>query len=119
MEITGTLHQVFDPVTGQGKNGTWKKQEFLIEIPGQYPKKVLISVWGDKINLASFKPGSQVTVGIDVESREYNGKWYTDVKAWKMNAGGAAVAQPDPEAPMPPPPSYEGVDSMPADDLPF
>ncbi len=119
MEITGTLFQVFEPVTGAGKNGPWKKQEFLIEIPGQYPKKVMISVWGDKINFASFKPGTQVTVGIDIESREYNGRWYTDVKAWKMNAGASVGAPSAQEAPIPPPPSFEGVDSMPADDLPF
>ncbi|MCU0387762.1 MAG: DUF3127 domain-containing protein [Chitinophagaceae bacterium] len=119
MEITGTLHQIFEPITGQGRNGTWKKQEFLLETPGQYPKKVLISVWGDKINLSSFKPGTQVTVGIDVESREYNGKWYTDVKAWKVVAGASTGGSNQQDVHMPPPPSYEGVDTMPADDLPF
>lgn len=119
MEITGTLYQVFEPVTGQGKNGTWKKQEFLIELPGNFPKKVLVSIWGDKINLASFKPGTQVTVGVDVESREYNGRWYTDVKAWKMTAG-APAAQPAAEAYTPPPaPAFDGVDALPQDDLPF
>lgn len=120
IELTGTLYQVFDPITGQGKNGPWKKQEFLLELPGQYPRKVLISVWGDKVPLGNFKPGAQVTVGIDVESREYQGRWYTDVKAWKMNAAGSTVAQTDPGAPPPPPPpSFEGVDAMPEDDLPF
>jgi Domain of unknown function (DUF3127) len=64
MEITGTLVQVNEPITGQGKNGMWKKQEFIIETPGQYPKKVMITAWGDKINLAAIKPGSQVTVQI-------------------------------------------------------
>jgi hypothetical protein len=119
MEITGTLVQINEPITGQGKNGMWKKQEFILETEGQYPKKVMITAWGDKLNLGSFKPGSKITVGFDLESREYNGRWYTDVKAWKIAAGGATTAQPDPEAPLPPPPSFEGVDAMPQDDLPF
>ena len=120
MEITGTLHKIFEPVTGQGKNGPWKKQEFLLELPGQYPRQVLIAVWGDRINLASFTPGSQITASIDLESREFNGRYYTDVKAWKIVAAGSnTMAKPDPEAPVPPPPSFEGVDSLPQDDLPF
>lgn len=120
MEITGTLYQVNEPVTGQGRNGMWKKQDFIIETEGQYPKKVVIAAWGDKLNLAAFKPGSKITVGFDLESREYNGKWYTDVKAWKIAAAGAStMAQPDREAPIPPPPSYDGGDNMPQDDLPF
>jgi hypothetical protein len=120
MEISGTLFQINEPITGNGKNGMWKKQEFIIEIPGQYPKKVMISAWGDKLNLESFKPGTQVTVGIDLESREYNGKWYTDVKAWKIGAGGGAqMAQPEPESQMAPPPYFDNGVSSADDDLPF
>lgn len=82
--MTATLVQLLPMQTGQGKNGQWKKQEFIIETEGTYPKKVCVSVWGDKINEAVLKPGNKVKVSFDVESREYNGKWYTDVKAWKV-----------------------------------
>jgi Domain of unknown function (DUF3127) len=120
MEITGTLVQVNEPITGQGKNGMWKKQEFIIETPGQYPKKVMITAWGDKINLAAIKPGSQVTVGFDLESREYNGRWYTDVKAWKVAPGaGSATGQSEPNSMMPPPPSFDNGGAAVDDDLPF
>lgn len=121
MEITGTLVQINEPITGNGKNGMWKKQEFIIETPGQYPKKVMITAWGDKLNLTSFAPGSQVTVGFDLESREYNGRWYTDVKAWKIAAGGAGNAQQgaEQEAQMHPPPSFDNGGSGVDDDLPF
>ena len=85
MDISGKLIQLLPAQTGNGKNGQWKKQEFILETGDTYPKKVCIAVWGDKIDMASFKPGDALDVSFDVESREFNGKWYTDVKAWKVN----------------------------------
>ena len=84
MEISGKLIQFLPLQTGQGKNGTWKKQEFILELGGQYPKKVCIAAWGDKLDMNSFKIGDTIEVSFDIESREYNGRWYTDVKAWKV-----------------------------------
>jgi hypothetical protein len=85
MDISGKIIQFLPAQTGQGKNGPWKKQEFILETGDTYPKKICIAVWGDKIDLGSFKPGDTVEVSFDVESREYNGRWYTDVKAWKVS----------------------------------
>lgn len=93
MDIKGRVLQLLPLQTGEGKNGTWKKQDFVIETDGQYPKKVCISAWGDKINEGALKVGNEVNVSFDIESREYNGRWYTDVKAWKidsMSGGGGA-----------------------------
>ena len=84
MDISGKILQFLQLQTGQGKNGTWKKQELILETGDAYPKKVCIAVWGDKIDMSAFKPGDSVIVSFDVESREYNGRWYTDVKAWKI-----------------------------------
>lgn len=86
MDISGKIVQFLPAQTGQGKNGPWKKQEFILETGDTYPKKICIAVWGDKIDLSSLKPGDTVDVSFDVESREYNGRWYTDVKAWKVNS---------------------------------
>ena len=72
------------PQTGSGKNGPWKKQDFVIETTDTYPKKVCLAAWGDKIDLNKIKPGQTVKVLFDVESREYNGKWYTDLKAYGL-----------------------------------
>jgi hypothetical protein len=121
LEISGTLTQVLEAQTGQGKNGVWKKQSFIVEMPGQYPKSVCVTAWGDKIDLNDFPPGTPVTVGIDVESREYQGKWYTDVKAWKMNKAGAADSQASSSSDNYPPPPPAFVADSPAmdDDLPF
>jgi hypothetical protein len=92
MELTAKLIQLLPLQTGSGKNGQWKKQDIIVETDGQYPKKVCVSIWGDKINESVLKVGSQLSISFDVESREYNGKWYTDVKAWKVAAAGAVKA---------------------------
>ena len=90
MQLTAKLTQLLPLQTGTGKNGQWKKQDIIVETDGTYPKKVCISIWGDKINESVLKIGSQLDISFDVESREYNSKWYTDVKAWKIEAAGAA-----------------------------
>ncbi len=88
MELTAKLIQLLPLQTGTGKNGPWKKQDIIVETDGQYPKKVCVSVWGDKIKEDLLQTGSLLTLSFDVESREYNGRWYTDVKAWKIEAAG-------------------------------
>lgn len=90
MEIQGQLIKIFKPVTGEGRNGQWKRQDLLIEIQGQFPKKICFSVNSDKTPINSFKVGDFVTVSINVESREHNGRWFTDIRAWKIDISGAA-----------------------------
>jgi Protein of unknown function (DUF3127). len=75
---------VFAGANRSGQEWYLEKQEFILETFDTYPKKICIAVWGDKIDLSPFKPGDTVDVSFDVESREYNGRWYTDVKAWKV-----------------------------------
>ena len=95
MEITGKIVQVQDEQSGNGRNGVWKKRDYILETGGQYPKKVCLTVWGDKIDQFNLQPGDQVNAGIEIESREYNGRWYTDVKVWKVSKdGNGAVAAP-------------------------
>ncbi len=112
MQLTGKLVQVLPAQSGQGKNGTWKKQDIVIETEGQYPKKVCISIWGDKADERILKPGNNLKIDFDVESREYNGRWYTDVKAWKVELANTAA----PVADEPPP--FDDFSSG-GEDLPF
>lgn len=84
MQLTAKLTQLLPIQTGTGKNGEWKKQEIIVETDGQYPKKVCISIWGDKINEGQLQIGNLLKIDFDIESREYNSKWYTDIKAWKI-----------------------------------
>ncbi|WP_304233289.1 DUF3127 domain-containing protein [Jiulongibacter sediminis] len=113
MEISGNIIQVLPLQSGEGKNGPWKKQDFVIETESQYPKKVCISMWGDRIDENMIKVGNGVTASIDVESREYNGRWYTDVKAWKLEASTAGEAGDEISAPADIPAAVEGEDDLP------
>ncbi|MFH0894521.1 MAG: DUF3127 domain-containing protein [Bacteroidota bacterium] len=90
MQITAKLIQLLPLQTGTGKNGEWKKQDIIVETEGQFPKKICISIWGDKADPTMLQIGNQLSIQFDVESREYNGRWYTDVKAWKVELAGAA-----------------------------
>lgn len=89
MEISGKVINILQVVSGEGKTGNpWKKQEFVIEYQsGQYPKKLCFSLWGDKIDSANINMGEDIKVFFDVESREYNGKYFTDIRAWKVEKG--------------------------------
>jgi hypothetical protein len=89
MEIKGKIIEVLPEKSGQSENGEWRKQEYVLETDAQYPKKVCFMAWGDKVNQFNIKKDENVEVSIDVESREYNGRWYTDVKAWKVSRIGA------------------------------
>jgi len=90
MEIKGKL-QIILPVTeGNSKNGPWKKQEFIIEVSdSKFPKQIHMNVWGaDKVDdFRKYKVGDILTCSLDISSREYNGRWYTDIRAWKIQVG--------------------------------
>lgn len=97
MEITGRIIQIQPLLSGQGKNGEWKRQEYILETIEQFPRKVCISVWGDKIDQFAVQQGETVTFSINIESRDYQGRWYTDVRAWAIRREAAqpmGAAQP-------------------------
>ena len=126
MNISGKVVQVLPIQTGTSKAGNpWQKQEFILEQGGQYPRKVCISLFGD--NVAKIpQVGQEVMVSVDIDSREFNGRWYTEIKAWNIVQTGAQPAAPAPQQvapapaaapaqPQPAPAPQAGV----ADDLPF
>ena len=84
MQLTVKLIQTLPIQTGSGKNGKWKKQDIIVETDGQYPKKVCITVWGDNIVESLLKIGNLLKIDINIESREYNNKWYTSITAWRI-----------------------------------
>ncbi|MDA0309773.1 MAG: DUF3127 domain-containing protein [Bacteroidetes bacterium] len=109
MEISGKIIQVMQEVNGQGKNGTWRKQEFVLQQPGQYPKNLCMEIWGDKIDRYGLKEGMNVRAKIDLESREYNGRWYTNVKVWDLNEDMAGMPNPGTQAPPSAPASSDSA----------
>jgi hypothetical protein len=88
LELSGKIVEILEVKSGQSANGEWRKQEYVLETEAQYPKKVCFMAWGDKIDQFNIQQGETVAVSIDLESREYNGRWYTDVKAWKVSRNG-------------------------------
>jgi hypothetical protein len=87
LEISGKIIEILEVKSGQSANGEWRKQEYVLETEAQYPKKVCFMAWGDKIDQFNIQQGETVAVSIDLESREYNGRWYTDVKGVESFTG--------------------------------
>ena len=143
MELIGKIVQILPLRTGTSKAGNpWQVQEYILETLGtQYPRKVCFELFGDNVNKFPLQVGQEVTVSIDVESREFNGRWYTSVRAWNVVQGiqlpGVAAPAPAaysaPQPPAPAAPVASGVPTPPApaapaapagsvgaaDDLPF
>jgi hypothetical protein len=120
MEIIGKIVELLPEKSGESARGPWRKQEYVLETEGQYPKKICFMVWSEKIDELAIKSGENLTVSIDIESREYNGRWYTDVKAWQVSRAGANandIPFADPGAPIASQAedSYSSID----DEIPF
>jgi hypothetical protein len=89
LELTGKVRQVLAEQSGTGKNGQWARQDIIVETQEQFPKKVCFSAWNDKIGmLKALKPDDLVKVSFNIESREFNGRWYTDLRMWKIESEG-------------------------------
>ncbi|MDO4756842.1 MAG: DUF3127 domain-containing protein [Parabacteroides sp.] len=131
MEITGKIIAVLPIQGGVSKVGNeWKKQEYVLETHDQYPKKVCFQIFGaDRIAQAAIQPGEELTIYFDIESREFQGRWYTNISAWKVErpmatAPMSAPVSITPEDMMPPSvstaaPAPDFGQANPIDDLPF
>ncbi|MDR1200067.1 MAG: DUF3127 domain-containing protein [Tannerellaceae bacterium] len=125
MEITGKIIAVLPEQGGVSKTGNeWKKKEYVLETYDQYPKKVCFQLFGnDKIEQAAIQAGEDLTVYFDIDSREYNGRWFTNINAWKVERAnmGIPAATPDNFAPAAAPISSapDFPSPNPTDDLPF
>ena len=131
LELEGTLRQKMLVQSGASARGQWMKQEFILEYPdGNFTAQAFFTAFGqDKVaELDKYQVGDRIRVSFNVKSREFNGRWYTDLQIWRIAPAGQAQAAPAPAAePVPPPPAPAApaptLDDMPADlpvdDLPF
>ena len=92
MEISGKIIAVLPLQSGQGKNGLWRSQDYVLETADQYPKKVCFNLFNDKIDKFTIALDDTVTISFDIESREYTGRWYTSIRAWNVKKEDAANA---------------------------
>lgn len=126
MEFEGTVVSVLPVVKGTSARGEWMKQEVIFDQPGEFNRKVCVGFWGDKAQEAgTLRPGEVVAVSANVESREYNGRWFTEVRAWRIVRKAAQQPQQPPVSDGLPPldafaeePAASGSSSE-VDDLPF
>ena len=141
MDIKGKIIQKLELQSGVSKAGNqWKKQEYVLETLDSYPKKVKFDFFGDRADQYPLEVGDIITLSYDIESREFNGRWYTDIRGVKAvkedpaMAGAPAPYPPAPGAPAPAPAPADGGMAAPApaplpdntfdqvgagDDLPF
>ena len=133
MEIIGKVVRLGNLTEGTSARGPWRKQELIIETEEQYPRTVCLICWTNQIDeIQKFAPGQTIKAQIEISSREFNGKWYTDVRVWRFDSVGvaatpaAAPAQPaqQPMMHQTPPAAAPAQDFYPptedsTDDLPF
>ena len=133
LNISGIVLSILPLQSGTSKAGKqWQKQDFILEKQGQYPRKVCVCLFGDNVEKFPLQVGQSVTASVDIESREFNGRWYTDVRAWNVvyndQQQGAPAPAPTATAPTAQPTATapktqaKGVTTQApaaADDLPF
>lgn len=124
IELSGKLSQILPLQTGSSRNGEWKKLEFIIETDDQFPKKICMNLWGDKVeDMKNFAIGQAIKASVNIESREFNGRWYTDIRAWKIDSlspsSQSANVQSNSSDPVDPEFFNSLVSENEGDDLPF
>lgn len=126
MEVVGKIIQVLPAQEGIGRNGNpWKVQPYVLETLDQYPRKVHFEVFGEeRIKQNPCDLDQLVTVSFDIESREFNGRWYTSIRAWKIQQGdmtqaGAVPAAAPAAAPVAAAPTAPAAPAAPANVDPF
>lgn len=101
LELEGKISLKQAVQSGQSTRGQWAKQEFILEyMDGNFPSSVCFTAWGDdKVNeLARFQVGDKVKVSFNIKGREYNGRWYNDLRVWKISSANAPAQQATPAA---------------------
>lgn len=92
MNIEGKICVILPEATGEGKNGVWRSKDAVLETDGQYPKKVVFNLFGDKIDQFPLAMGDRINMHFEIDSREHQGRWYPSIKCWKVEKIGGTVA---------------------------
>lgn len=119
MDFEGKVLEILPAVSGQSARGTWERQTVIFEQPQkQFGKEIAVTFMNKAQEVASLRVGETYTVSFDMESRKFNDRWYTDIRAWRVQPLQPA-AQPPMES-MPPfveEPMSAGAGVV--DDMPF
>jgi hypothetical protein len=125
-EVEGKLHKIFPT---ESKSASFQAREFVLEVPdGNYPQMIKFQAVQDRCTmLDGYQEGDRVKVSFDLRGREWNGKYLTNLNAWRMEKAGesgSAKPQADQRFPEDPFPNYNEAPPAPTtggnlDDLPF
>lgn len=134
MELQGKVIVALPARSGVSQRGEWKSQEFVIEYQeGQYPRRLCFNVFGEeRLQRFNIQVGQYVSVSFDIDAREWNGRWFTDIRAYDVRLADPNANQPgmapvdapvgqavdassesNPPAPFPPQQAEEGTDNLP------
>lgn len=88
MDLTGTIIQVMPAQSGTSSRtgNPWMSQEYVLEVPAQYPKRMVFRIFGeDRIKQFNLRQGEQqVTIQFDIDAHEYNGRWFNEVRCYNV-----------------------------------
>ena len=122
MEIKGKIIQALPEQSGisKGSGKSWKKREYVLETMETYPRKICFNFFNDRVDQYPLNIGDVINLSFDINSREFNGRWYTDISGWKVEKDGAAAAA-APEGNLPPAPPVPDFTQMGSsdEDIPF
>ncbi len=123
MEFEGVVYKILPPTSGTSARGEWKRQDVVFELPQEFSRKICVTFFNKDADVAQLREGMTCMVSVNVESREFNGRWYTDVKAWRVQPKLAETPAETPAMPEMPPfteePAFAATPAAEVDDLPF
>ena len=120
MEFEGIVYKILPPSSGTSSRGDWQRQDVVFEMPQEYSRKICVTFFNRPSDVALLKLGAMYDVSVNVESREYNGRWYTDVRAWRLKPKDSTAKDRVDSADIAPMPTQpDPVSSSDSDDLPF
>ncbi len=123
MEFEGTVYKIMPVTKGTSARGDWQRQDVVFEMQdGAYARKICVTFFNRPDDVARLKEGAAYNVSVNIESREYNGRWYTDIRAWRLQPKQTEMPAVAPVPDLPPiaeEPTNAAAPAASADDLPF
>lgn len=120
MEFEGKVVQILPATSGTSARGPWQRQDVVFEMTQEFSRKVCVKFFNKPDDVAKLRVGGLYTVSVNLESREFNGRWYTDVNVWRIQSKEQQPAAAAPVPDLPPIGAEEPAGtSAEVDDLPF
>ena len=125
MEIQGKIIKILPVRSGVSQSGkAWQSLDAVLEVPGQYPKKMVFTVFGeDRIKKFALFEGMDCTVQFDIDAHEYQGKFYNSITAYNITNTGIFAKQEEQPQPQtviyPDKPQPQQVQQDDSSELPF